>query len=74
MGIRYSVCACKTFHRDNAFLVFRGSVLRVDVVQPVDYEHVPVVPGERFRLVPSYSVCAHGDVVRTQSFARFRHA
>lgn len=54
---------------ETLLLVFRRGVLRVDVVQPIDYEHVPVIPRERFRLVPLYRVRAHGNVVRAQRFA-----
>lgn len=53
-----------------------SSVLRIDIVQPVDYEHVPIVSRERFRLIPFNRVRAHGYVVRTQQrFAgQSRHA
>jgi len=65
-------CSTKTI----ALLIVDGAVLRVDVVQPVDYEHVPIVSRERLRLIPFYRVRAHGYVVRTQQrFAgRSRHA
>lgn len=58
----------------DVLLVFHRGVLRVDIVQPIDNEHVPVVPGERFRLVPLYRVRAHGNVVRAQRFAGPGHA
>lgn len=55
--------------------VFSGRVqLRVDVVQPIDYKHVSVKPGERFRLIPFHRVSTDGNVVRTQRFAGLRHA
>jgi len=56
-------------------LIFRGVVLRIDVIQPVDYEHVPVVSGERLRLISLYGVGAHGNVIRAQRLAAgFRYA
>lgn len=54
-------------------LIFGGTVLRINVVQPIDDKHVPVVPRERFWLIPFYSVRTHGNVVRAKRLTVFRH-